>query len=124
MRIPIFNSLYSSSNKKIKSKKLDFQKLNNLKLKKIDKKRFPIVKSLDKLDNNNSLFETVMVAANDCLVDLFLDKKIRFTDISKILLKILSMSEFKVYKKKTPKNVEQITKLFNYVSFKINNMSI
>ena len=65
-----------------------------------------------------------MVAANDCLVDLFLDKKIRFTDISKILLKILSMSEFKVYKKKTPKNVEQITKLFNYVSFKINNMSI
>jgi len=124
MKIPIFNSLYLNSKKKIKSKRLDLQKLNNLSLEKVDKKRFPIVKSLNKLGNNDSLFETVMVTTNDCLVSLFLNKKISFTDISRLLLKILSMSEFKKYKKKTPKNVDQITKLSHYVSFKINNMSI
>ncbi|WP_415303400.1 1-deoxy-D-xylulose-5-phosphate reductoisomerase [Candidatus Pelagibacter sp. Uisw_090] len=124
MKIPIFNSLYSDSYKKIKSEKLSLKKLNNLNLEKIDKKRFPLVEFLDKLKNNNSLFETVIVAANDCLVKLFLEKKIKFTDISRILLKTLNMTEFKKYKKIAPKNINQITKLSNYVSLKINNMSV
>ena len=51
-------------------------------------KRFPVVKILRELPRNESLFETVIVSANDQLVKMFLNNKIKFTDISKILLKI------------------------------------
>ena len=76
------------------------------------------------MNNNDTLYETVIVSANDCLVNLFLDDKIKFTDISKILLYILNMSEFNKYKKIIPKNIMDITRLSNYVSLKISSMSI
>ena len=124
MKIPIFNSLYANTKKTIKSDELNLDKLNNLDLKYIDRKRFPLVGILDTLKNSDTLYETVIVSANDCLVNLFLDGKIKFTDISKILLYTLNMSEFSKYKKIAPKNIEDITNLSNYVSLKINNMSI
>ena len=92
--------------------------------KNIDQKRFPVVKILDKLPSNNSLFETVIVAANDNLVEMFLNNKIQFLDISKTMLKILKNKEFSQFKKIIPKNVSQIIKLSNYVSLKINSMHI
>ena len=53
MKIPIFNSLYSSNNS-INSKKLDFKILNNLDLKKINHKRFTVIKILNKLPEKSS----------------------------------------------------------------------
>ena len=40
------------------------------------------------------------------------------------MLYTLNMKEFDKYKKIVPKNIEDITNLSNYVSLKINNMSI
>ena len=40
------------------------------------------------MPHNDSLFETVIVSANDKLVELIFKEKIKFTDISTILLKI------------------------------------
>ena len=82
MEVPIFNSLYSENLKIFNSKKIDINLLNNLMLKKIDKKRFSVVKILEQLKNKNSLFETILVSANDTYVNLFLSKKIKFNDIS------------------------------------------
>ena len=124
MKIPIFNSLYHEKKCKIKSYPLDIKTLNNLELKKIDKKRFPIIKIIDKLKDNDSLFETVIVSANDSLVNKFLKKEIKFTDISKKLSKIINLNEFKKFKVIKPKNVNEIEKLANYVGLKINIMSI
>ena len=124
MTIPIFNSIYSLHEKKIQSNKLDFKILNNLNLDHVDKKRFPAVNILNQLKNRDSLFETVIVSANDCLVKLFMEKKIRFVDISLMLLKILSLKEFTKLKSITPKNINEITKLSNYVSLKINSMCV
>jgi 1-deoxy-D-xylulose-5-phosphate reductoisomerase len=124
MKIPIFNSLYLNGKKKIKSENLNLKKLNNLDLKYIDKKRFPVVNILNKLKDEDTLFETIIVSANDNLVNLFLEGRIKFADISKILIYVLNMSEFDKYKKITPKNIDDIIKLSNYVSLKINNMSI
>ena len=76
------------------------------------------------MNNNNSLFETVIVSANDKLVYLFLCGKIKFIDISDILLKICSMPEFTKFKLKKPKNVDEINSLAYYVSLKINTMSV
>ena len=85
----------------------------------IDKKRFKVVKILDKLNNKNSLFETILVSANDAFVDLFLKKRIKFLDISTSLLKFLENNEFKKYKNIYPKNVNDILKLNDYVRLKI-----
>ena len=57
--------------------------MNNLEFQKVDLKRYPIINIKDKLPERNSLFETILVSINDKLVDLFLNNKIKFTDISK-----------------------------------------
>tara|TARA_B100000795_G_scaffold264309_1_gene244653 strand:- start:871 stop:1395 length:525 start_codon:yes stop_codon:yes gene_type:complete len=124
MTIPIFNSIYSKSENTIQSKPLDIDILNNLNLERVDKKRFPVVKIINKLSEQESLFETLIVSANDKLVHRFLKNEIKFLDISNLLMKIINLKEFKNLKNIKPKNVEQVTKLANYVSLKINNMSI
>ena len=124
MTIPIFNSIYLNNDKKIKSKKIDMTILNNLDLKKVDKVRFPAVKILNNMNKKDSLFETVIVSANDKLVNLFLYEKISFTDISNILLKICKLPEFNKFKSKTPKNIDEINDLADYVSLKIDAMSV
>jgi len=124
MTIPIFNSIYFNTKKKLKSKNIDIKTLNNLNLKKIDNIRFPVIKILDNLSNEDSLFETIIVSANDKLVKLFLNNKIKFTDISNILIKICSIAEFKKFKLIKPRNIEEIHNLSHYVSLKIDTMSV
>ena len=124
MTIPIFNSVYFSNNKKLKSKNLDIKILNNLNLKKVDNTRFPAIKILNNLNDVDSLFETIIVSANDALVNLFLCGKIKFTDISTILLKICNMPQFTKFKSKKPKNIDEINKLSHYVSLKIDTLSV
>jgi len=124
MSIPIFNSLYRNTNKIIKSDDLNINKLNNLDFQKIDYKRFPVVKVLNLLPQNHSLFETVIVSANDKLVDLFLNKKIKFLDISRVLFKVLNTKEFKKYKLITPTNIAHIERLSKYVSLKIDSLCV
>ena len=124
MTIPIFNSLYPNFEKKIKSKLLDLSIINNLNFKKIDKKKFPVVKILDFLPDKDSLFETIIVTANDNLVKMYLADKIKFLDISKYLFKIINNKDFKKYKQIRPKNIDEIKKMSHYVSLKINSLSI
>ena len=124
MIIPIFNSIYFNTNKSLKSKNIDIEALNNLNLKKIDHIRFPVIKILNNLRNEDSLFETVIVSANDKLVKLFLSGKIKFTDISNILLKICDISQFNEFKSKKAKNIDEINDLADYVSLKIDTMSV
>ena len=124
MQIPIFNTIYNSKKRIIKSRKLDIKKLNNLKLNKVNYKKFPLLKIIKKLPKNNSLFETVIVSANDELVDLFLKKKIKYTDISRRLFKIINQNEFKKLKSILPLKISEIMKLNKYVRFKINSMSV
>ena len=124
MKIPIFNTLYSDVPKKINTNELSVQKLNNLNLTKVDLKKFPLVKLISKLPNKPSLFETVIVSANDELVNLFLEKKIKFTDISSKLFDLINLSEFRKYKKIKPNNFKTIIQINKYVRFKIRSMCV
>ena len=108
----------------IKTQKINLNVLNNLNFKELNKKRFPVVKILKQFNNNNTLFETVLVSANDELVDLFIKKKINYKDITKNLLKIINLKKFKRLKLKMPKNVNQIYKLNHYVRLKTRLLSI
>ena len=119
MMIPIFNTLFFGTDKKLKSKNINLKILNNLSLKKVSLKRYPMVKILDLLPKKHSLYETVIVSANDTLVDLFLKQKIKFTEIYKYLFLIIKMKEFLKYKKLYPKKSNDILKLNNYVRLKI-----
>ena len=118
MKIPIFNSIYSSK-KKIISNNLNFKILNNLDFRIVNLKRFPLVRILKMLPDNSSFFETILVSINDILVELFLNNKIKFTDISKKMNKILSVKSFKKYKKIKPKNIEEIIGMNNKIKYDI-----
>ena len=124
MRIPIFNTLYFNNDKKLKSNTIDINSLNNLNFRNIELKRFPMVKLLNFLPSKQSLFETVIVSANDTLVELFLNNKIKFIDIQKRLFKIVNSNKFLKFKNKYPKKIQDIVKLNNYVRLKTLENSI
>ena len=124
MKVPIFNTLFLNDNRKLKTNKININILNNLNLKNVNPTQFPMIKLLNLLPNNHSLFETVIVAANDKLVELFLNNKIQFTDIQKNLFKIIKKKEFQKFKKKLPINIKDITNLNDYVRLKIDENNI
>jgi 1-deoxy-D-xylulose-5-phosphate reductoisomerase len=121
MKIPIFNSLHNSE-KKIKTDELNLEKLNFLDLKKVDTDKFPSIKIIKQLKNNESSLETLIVLSNDILVDLFLLKKIYFTDIVRLLQRLINMKKFNHYKSKKINNINSIILLNNLVRTTINNM--
>ncbi|WP_440670386.1 1-deoxy-D-xylulose-5-phosphate reductoisomerase [Candidatus Pelagibacter sp. HIMB1483] len=122
MKIPIYNSLYSSS-KTIISKKIDLKILNNLDFKNIDYKRFPLTKILNILPEKSSLFETILVSINDKLVELFLDNRIKYTDISKKMHNMLRLNSFKKYKIKKVMNIKEIINLNNLIKNRVSLIS-
>jgi len=124
MQIPIFNSIYSEKTNKIKTKKLNISNLNNLNFINVDTKRYPSIKILKTIPKKISFYETVLVSANDELVDLFLEGKIIFQDIVKYLYKILQMKEFLKFKNRVPKKYEELIKLNNFVRLKIRSLCI
>ena len=124
MRIPILNSIYDKKNFNSKSNKLNFDYLNNLNFNEVDTSKFSSIKILKLIPRKNSLYETVMVTANDELVHLFLDGKINFLDIVKKLSMIMKLREFNKYRYINPKNFDQIKNLSSYVRLKVNNLCI
>ena len=124
MKIPIHNTLYDGVSKKIQTNKIDIKKLNNLNLNIVNKKKFPLVNILKNLPDKSSLFETILVSANDEYVKLFLDNKIKFTDIYKNLFRFINKKEFNKYRSISPRNINEIIKLNNYVRMKINSKGI
>ena len=125
MKIPIFNSLYSDSKTEVTlNNKLNLNLINKLNFQKVPQNKFPIYKILSILPKSDSLFETILVSANDTLVDLFLKKKIPYNKIHFYLNKILSLKEFTKYKKKMPTNINDILKLNRYVRLKTLSLSV
>ncbi len=124
MKIPIYNSIFNQGGKNLKNKPLDFKTLNNLNLKKVDEKKFPLVKILNNLPKNSSLFETILITVNDYFVQKFLDKKINFEKLIKLIYKILKQKEFQKFKRIRPKNLKEIYNLRDYVHLKLDALGI
>ena len=118
MKIPIFNSISNNLNMNMKTDKINYRSLNNLNLSKISPIRYPSIKILKNLKNKSSLYETAIVSVNDELVNLFINKKIKFNDISRFLLKMLNLKEFLDFRTKFPKNYKQIKNHSEYVRLK------
>ena len=123
MSIPIANSLdknpyYTNKNQ------INFKILNNLNFKDVDKKKFPVIKILEKYPNYCSLFDTALVSINDELVNLFLKKKISFEDIYKNLINILNLRCIKKLKTIQPKNYKEISEINDFVRLKTLKLSV
>ena len=124
MKIPIINSIYQNKLRKIKTKKLDINLLNNLNLKEVNLSKFPTIKLLKNMPSYNSLYETVLITINDFLVYKFLENKITFSKLLELINKISCSSEFIKYKKMKPRNISDIYKLRDYVSLKLSKLGI
>jgi 1-deoxy-D-xylulose-5-phosphate reductoisomerase len=123
MKIPIFNSLYDNHQKSILSEQLNLKKLNSLNLKQVDTNKFPSIKIIKKLQTKKPLLETIIVLANDELVNLFLLKKLNFTDINKCLQRIINMKEFVNLSQKKPGNIGSIISIKDLVTKTINKIT-
>ena len=123
MKIPILNSIYNN-NSRIKSKKININLLNNLNLNRVDLKKYPSMKILKLIPKKNTLFETLLVSANDELVNLFLQNKISYEDIYVNLNKIINNKIFIKYRQKKVNNLRQIEKLNEFVRLKTKSLSV
>jgi len=124
MKIPIYNSLFENDNLHLNSDNLNLKKINDLKLKFISTRDFPLIKLLKYLPDINSLYETVLVTINDYFVSKYLQKKINFSQLIKFI-QVQSMSKvFLKFKKKKAKKVEDIYKIKDYVELKLNSLGI
>ena len=119
MKIPIFNSLYDDKQKSIQADQINLDKLNSLDFKKVDTSKFPSIKIIKRLQNKESLLETIIVLANEELVNLFLLKKVNFTDIYKHLLKLINMKEIITLSQNKPGSIKSIISLNEIVRKRI-----
>jgi len=124
MKIPIYNSLYPFTKNKVKSQNLNLSILNNLELKKIDYKKFPLVKLLDNLTEKDSLYETILVVINDFFVLKYLNNEIKYHQMIRLIYKYSNYREFLKFRKILPKKVIDIYRLRDYVSLKLSTLSV
>ena len=114
MKIPISNILYNNDNVYLKDKNLNIKILNEMQFFKINFKKFPSVKIIGKCLNLGQSASIIVNAANEVLVKLFLDEKIKFLDIVSTINKIFRHKDFKKYAKKKPKSVKDIISVDNW----------
>jgi len=116
MKIPIFNSLNYKSEYYKNDNRIDFKKLNNLNFQEIKLSKFPIVRCLKNLPDTHSLYDTILVSINDKIVCKFLEKKIRFTDISSLVIHFSNLKLFNKYKNFVVNSINDIIKLNRFVN--------
>jgi len=124
MKIPIYNSLYPVSKNKLQSKNLNLSVLNNLEFKKINYKKFPLVKILYNLKEKDSLYETILVTVNDFFVLKYLNNEIEYYEMIKLIFKYCNYKQFLKFRKISPKKVTDIYRLRDYVSLKLSNLGV
>jgi len=109
MIIPIANALFNSriNLDSIMKLKDNNKNVKNLEFLSVDKKRFPIIKILSKLNEYKST-PVIINAANEILIDRFLERKISFKSISKYLFEVLKDKNYKKYAIKATNNLKNI----------------
>ena len=116
MKIPINNSLNKTSSFSNNVKKsVNFKKLNNLNFRKVDVSRFSSVKILKLVPKNITLFNTVLIASNDILVEFFKMRKIKFLQITQYVFKIINLKKYSYTRLKKPSNLREIYNLMDDV---------
>ena len=93
---------------KIKNSKKKY--IQNLTFEKVNRNIFPIIR-LKKRINEYPSTSIIINASNEILVDQFLQKKIPFLSINKIIMSILDDRNYKKYAIRSPDNINEIYKI-------------
>ncbi len=111
MVIPLANAIFNGKLDiqnflKVKKKRKN-KNFENLIFKPVDKRIFPIVNLKNRV---NEYYSTPIIinASNEILVDQFIQKKIPFLSIFKIIKTILNDRNYKKYAIRKPKNIKEI----------------
>tara|TARA_B100001063_G_C16706264_1_gene525410 strand:- start:124 stop:1290 length:1167 start_codon:yes stop_codon:yes gene_type:complete len=109
MIIPLANAIFDGnlSIKEYFNKKNNSNFFTNLIFKKPNKKIFPIIKVIKRINEFPST-PIILNSANEVLVEHFLQKNIPFLSISKIIMTIMNDRNYKKYAIKRPININQI----------------
>jgi len=103
MKIPIQYALSFPKRFPNSSKSLDLTEIKNLEFKQPDFEKFPCLKYAYEAGNAGGTLPCAMNAANETAVYAFLDNKIKFLDIQKLIRKI--MDEHEIIKSPTLKDI-------------------
>ncbi|MCK5761881.1 MAG: 1-deoxy-D-xylulose-5-phosphate reductoisomerase [Candidatus Izimaplasma sp.] len=93
MRVPISYAINYPSRVEYKGKRLDLVALGSLHFEELDIERFPMLGYAYDAGQQGGLMPTVLNAANEAAVQLFLNGKITFLQIEEIVLKCLNIFE-------------------------------
>lgn len=85
MRLPISYAMFYPKRNETPTKAMDFNTLSKLSFEPVDYERYPMVQMAYDAFNIGGSMRTVLNAANEAAVALFLDRKIRFLDIELIV---------------------------------------
>jgi len=109
MRIPIQNALTYPNKKEYKlDSHLNLLTNNNLSFKAMDFDRYPCLKLAYFVGESKGLLPTVFNSSNEIAVKLFIENKIKFLDIEKIIFKLVE--EYKNKNQQNP-SLDEIIKL-------------
>ena len=112
MKIPLANAIFNENLEidnflsKKELKRIN-NSINNLSFQKVNQQIFPIIK-LKQRANEFPSTSIIMNAVNEVLVDYFLQKKIPFLTIFKIIQTIMNDRNYKKYAIRRAKNINQI----------------
>ncbi len=125
MKIPIYSGMVENNiNDKTIIREFDINKYNTMNFLKISKSKFASLNFLKNISEKCTLFDTVLISANDELVNLFLNDKIKFHQIVLYLKKIINLKIYNKYKYIKPKNFDEIKDLNHSVILKTRSICI
>ena len=112
MRIPISNALNANNFflKNFKQNNNEFNKPTKLNFEKIDLKKFPVVKMINRINKKESSL-IIFNAANELYVDQFLKNNIDFTDITRYLNTLVNSKKFSILSKMMSNNLKKIVEI-------------
>ena len=123
MTIPLANAMFDGNIDieelmKIKKNYNKEKIYKNLIFKKVNQKIFPMIKLKNRVNEYPST-PIIINASNEILVDKFLQKKIPFLSIFKLIMTILNDRNYRKYAIRRPKSIKQIFEIDHWAKKKI-----
>ena len=110
MRIPISYAIFYPERKYINNNYLDFTKLKSLNFLSPDYEKFPLLKVAIECGKKAGVYPTALTMADEVAVNLYLQGKIKFLDIYKIVIEVVeSIKDYSI------NNIQDLLDFIDYV---------
>mgnify|MGYP003685716327 CR=1 FL=1 len=110
MIIPLANAIFDGNLEIENFYRKKKNKFENLIFQKVDKNLFPAIKLKSRVNEHPST-PIIINAANEVSVDQFINKKLPFLKINKIIMGVLNDKNYKKYAIRNPRTIYQIIKI-------------